>query len=226
MKKNSIIFTLLCFTQLFFAQNVFLTKVEKTNDNQDKFFYHLENNVESAEYLGEVEVQGYSTDDVAIFNQIYKKAKEIGANSFSLKNNESIDGTFQKLDPSNYKINLYFLPKDKFPVQDNSLFLFASSSKTQKISINDKNYSLLPRMYIRIKLSLGEIYTISTKGILGSTIKVKEEKSQSNQYFQLSSLKMGGNNQNDGTLHLKSGDIMGLERSYAEFLKLIYQQSK
>lgn len=226
MKKNIIIFVMMCFVQSVFAQNVFLTKVEKTNDNQDKFFYLLENKVEGAEYLGEVEVQGYSKDDVVIFNQIYKKAKEIGANSFAFKTSESIDGSLQKLDPSNYKINLYYLPKDKFPVQDNSLFLFASSAKTQKISINDKNYALLPRTYICLKLSSAEIYTISTKGILGSTIKVKEEKSQSNQYFQITSLKMGGNNQNDGTLHLKSGDIMGLERSYAEFLKLIYQQSK
>lgn len=226
MKKYTITFLLAFFAQVVFAQNVFLKKVEKTNDNKDKFFYQINPQTESADYLGEIEVQGYRKEDVEIFNQIYKKAKEIGANSFSIKPIQSVDGSVQKFNPSNYFINLYYLPKDQFPLQDNSLYLFASAAKAQKISINRKNYTLQPRTYIHLNLASGEIYTISTKNLLGSTIKVKNEKSQSNQYFQISSLKMGGNNQNDGTLHLKSGDIMGLERSYAEFLRLIYEKSK
>ena len=68
-----------------------------------------------------------------------------------------------------------------------------------------------------------EIYTISTKKLLGSTIKIKKNNNDADQYYQISGLKMGGNHQNDGMLHLKSGDIIGLERSYAEFLSIIYK---
>ncbi|WP_407405593.1 hypothetical protein [Chryseobacterium sp.] len=226
MKKYTITFLLAFFAQVLFAQNVFLKKVENTNNNKDKFFYQINPQTESADYLGEIEVQGYTRDDIEIFNQIYKKAKEIGANAFSLNPIQSVDGGVQKFNPSNYFINLYYLPKYQFALQDNSLYLFASSAKSQKITINREKYTIQPRTYIQLSLEEGKVYTISTNNILGSTIKVKNEKSQSNQYFQISSLKIGGNNQNDGTLHLKSGDIIGLERSYAEFLRMIYEKNK
>ncbi len=38
MKNIVIIFSIFCI-QLWNAQNIYMTKVEKTNDNTDKFFY-------------------------------------------------------------------------------------------------------------------------------------------------------------------------------------------
>ena len=64
--------------QIIFPQNVFLTKVEKTKENTDKFLYHIDQETNAAEYLGEIEVQGFSKDDATAFSQIYKKAKEVG----------------------------------------------------------------------------------------------------------------------------------------------------
>jgi len=212
--------------QFIFAQNVYLTKVEKTNDNTDKFFYHIKEDISDAEYLGEIEVQGFSNDDAAIFSQIYKKAKEVGANAFSVKPSESIDDKAQKFDADHYKLKLYHLTADKFPNEDGNLYLFASSAKDQKININRKDYILSPRTYLKMPLVSGEIYTISTKKLLGSTIKIQKNSKNYDQYYQISSARLGNSSQNDGTLHLKSGDIVGLEKSFAEFLAVIYQETK
>lgn len=223
MKK--IIFTVFVFLMHFFdAQNVYLTKVEKTKENTDKFLYKIESEIKEAEYLGEIEVQGFSKDDAEVFSLIYKKAKEIGANSFSLKPFENVDGSPQNFNPANYRLNLYFLPKDKLINQTGSLYLFASSEKDQKIALNKKDYTISPRSYLIIKTIPGEVYTISTKKLLGSTIKIQPKKNSSNQYFQISATKVKSDDTGTGGLNLKSGDIIGLEKSYAEFLSTIYNK--
>ena len=224
--KNLTIAIFVFFAQIIFAQNVFLTKVEKTKENTDKFLYHIDKEASAAEYLGELEVQGFSKDDAAAFSQIYKKAKEVGANAYTLKPFENIDGTLKKFDASNYKLKLYYISTEKLSPENGNLYLFAASPKDQKISINRKDYKLRPRTYLKMPLADGEVYTISTKKLLGSTIKVKKSAKSTDQYYQSSSTKLGNNNQNDGTLHLKSGDIVGLEKSFAEFLSMIYEEAK
>ncbi|MDR2235721.1 MAG: hypothetical protein LBE92_06330 [Chryseobacterium sp.] len=224
MKKLAVAFSALCI-QMLSAQNVYLTKVEKVNDNTDKFLYKKQDATE-AQYLGEIDVQGFSKDDAAIFSLIYKKAKEIGANTFSLKPFENVDGTPQPFNPSNYKLALYYTPKEKLAEQNGMLFIFASSEKNQKISINRKDFILEPRSYMTLQIIPDEIYTLSTKKLLGSTIKIQPKSKDENLYFQISSLKVKSDTSGIGGLNLKSGDIIGLEKSYAEFLSLIYKQQK
>lgn len=208
------------------AQNVYLTKVEKTNENTDKFLYHVKEKISDSEFLGEVEVQGFSKDDAAVFSQIYKKAKEVGANSYTIKPFETIDGSPKKFDVAHYKLYLYYVSSEKFSMEEGNLYLFAASSKDQKISINRKDYQLAPRTFLKIPMVGGEVYTVSTKKLLGSTIKIQRSEKNSNQYYQTSSARLGNSSQNDGTLHLKSGDIVGLEKSFAQFLLVIYQETK
>lgn len=225
MKK--IIFIVFVFLiQFFNAQNVYLTKVEKTNENTDKFLYRINEEVKEAEYLGEVEVQGFSKDDAEIFSLLYKKAKEIGANTFSLKPFENIDGSAQNFNPANYKLSLYYLPKEKLLNQTGYLYVFASSEKDQKINLNKQDYIISPRSYLMVKTIPGVVYTISTKKLLGSTIKIQPKENSSNQYFQISSTKVKSDKTGVGGLNLKSGDIIGLEKSYAEFLSTIYNKDK
>ncbi|MBB4808090.1 hypothetical protein HNP38_003430 [Chryseobacterium defluvii] len=224
--KNSGILILMFFIQLVNAQNVYLTKVEKTNDNADKFLYKINEEIKEAEYLGEVEVQGFSKDDALTFSLIYKKAKEIGANTIALKPFENIDGSPQEFNPSNYRLSLYYLPKEKLVSQTGRLYLFASADKDQKISINKKDHTLSPRSYLRINTIPGELYTVSTKKLLGSTVKLQPKQGNANQYFQVSSLKVRSDDSGVGGLNLKSGDIIGLEKSFAEFLSLIYSEIK
>ncbi|KMQ66924.1 molecular chaperone GroES [Chryseobacterium angstadtii] len=225
IKNLTVALSLFC-AHLFSAQNVYLSKVEKTNDNTDKFLYKKSEAAVGAEYLGEIEVQGFSNDDAAVFSLIYKKAKEIGANTFAFKPFENIDGTPQPLNPANYRIALYYTPKEKEEGKKGKLYVFASSDKDQKININKKDYLLAPRSYLTLDIIAGEVYTISTKKLLGSTIKVQPKTSDENLYFQVSSLKVKSDTSGTGGLNLKSGDIIGLEKSYAEFLSLIYLKNK
>lgn len=223
MKNLAIVISVLLF-QLFTGQNVYLAKVEKTHDNTDKFLYRINGEINEALYLGEIEVQGFSNDDAAIFSLIYKKAKGIGANTFALQPFENVDGSPQVFNPANYKLRLYYLPKEKLILQTGRLYLFASSDKLQKISINKKDYILSPRSYLVIDSVPGEMYTISTKKLLGSTIKVDLKPNETNKYFQVSALKVKSDNTGVGGLNLKSGDIVGLEKSFAEFLSVIYRK--
>lgn len=222
--KNLAIVIFVLATQFFAAQNVYLTKVEKTNDNTDKFLFKIKEEIKVAQYLGEVEVQGFSKDDAAIFSLIYKKAKEIGANTFSLQPFENVDGSPQAFNPANYKLNLYYLPKEKLISQTGYLYLFASSDRDQKISINRKDYNLSPRSFLKIETVPGDVYTISTRKLLGSTIKLQPKQGEVNQYFQISALKVKSDTSGVGGLNLKSGDIIGLEKSFGEFLSLIYSK--
>lgn len=220
--RNLLTFIFLLLLQFFSAQNVYLTKVEKTSNNTDKFLFKINEEIKDAQYLGEVEVQGFSKDDAGTFSLIFKKAKEIGANAISIKPFENVDGSPQAFNPSNYKLSLYYLPKEKFISQTGHLYLFASSDKEQRISVNKKDYTLSPRSFFIIKTVPGDLYTISTKKLLGSTIKVQPKANETNQYFQVSALKVRSDNTGVGGLNLKSGDIVGLEKSFAEFLSLIY----
>lgn len=225
MKNVAIILSILC-AQLWNAQNVYLSKVEKTNNNTDKFLYKKESTSTESIYLGEAEVQGFSKDDTAVFSMIYKKAKEIGANTFELKPFENIDGSPQPFNPANYKVALYYTPKEKIAPQHGELYIFASSEKDQKISINRKDYTITPRSFLKLKTVSGEIYTISTRKLLGSTIKIQPKAGEDTLYFQISSVKVKPDTSGVGGLNLKSGDIIGLEKSYAEFLSLIYKEEK
>ncbi|MCS3871711.1 hypothetical protein J3D55_004627 [Chryseobacterium ginsenosidimutans] len=90
--KKIIIAVFVFLIHFFNAQNVYLTKVEKTNENTDKTLYRINEEVKEAEYLGEIEVQGFSKYDDEVFSLIYKKAKEIGANTFTFKPFENVDG--------------------------------------------------------------------------------------------------------------------------------------
>lgn len=223
MKNIAIIFSVLCI-QLWNAQNVYLSKVEKTNDNTDKFLYKKEDSSADGIYLGEIEVQGYSKDDELVFSLIYKKAKEIGANTFTIKPFENVDGSSQDFNAANYKIALYYTPKEKITIQEGSMYIFASSEKKQKISINQKDYTLSPRSFLKMKIVSGDVYTISTKKLLGSTVKVQPKTNDENLYFQISSAKIKADTSGVGGLNLKSGDVIGLEKSYAEFLRSIYKE--
>ncbi|PJJ64877.1 hypothetical protein [Chryseobacterium geocarposphaerae] len=224
--KNLFIISFIALIQMVSAQNVFLTKVEKTHHNTDRTLFKINDEIKEATYLGEIEVQGFSKDDAAVFSLIYKKAKEIGANAFSLKPFENIDGSTQPFNPSNYRLNLYFISRDKLLNQTGNIYLFASSDKEQKISINKKDLILSPRSFFVLKPKEGEVYVISTKKLLGSTIKLKPALNDGNQYFQMSSTKIKSDDSGRGGLNLKSGDIVGLEKSYAEFLSMIYDEYK
>ena len=207
----------------FMAQNVILNKVEKTHSNMDKFLYKINPEAVNAEYLGEIEVQGFSDDDVKVFGMVYKKAKEIGANAFSYRPFESVEGGIQKFDSAHYRLNLYYVSPDQFPKEDNIIYLIASPYKKQTIAVNNDKLSFEPRTYTKIQLTPGEIHTVSTRKFLGSSVKLSAQENQPVQFFQFSAFSVNSNPYGTAGINLKSGDITRLEQSYAQFLTTIYQ---
>lgn len=211
-------------TQLAWAQNVVFNKVHHVSDNQDKFLYKIDQNLPKADLLAELEVQGYSADNAEVFGKIYKKAKEVGANAFAFQPFEQIDGTFLPLNPANYKLLLYYVPKNAFPSKDNLVYIIGDPQKDLKIKVENQTINLAAQRYVEKKLHPGEILTISTKQLLGSRINLIEKTSQPPQYFQISGTKIKSNPYGSAGVNLKTGDIILLERSYAEFLTTIFTQ--
>lgn len=224
MRKLLFIIVLFCF-QLFYLQEVTLSKVDKVNDNKDKIFYSI-SDVSKSEYLGEVLVNGFSNDDVKMFGEVYKKAKQVGANTFSLKPIENVDGTFQQFDPGYYILNLYYTKSDDIPAEDNVAYLISSSEKNQKISVNNKILDIYPRSFLRLQLRIDEVLTVSTRKLLGSSVKLSGKEGQPSLYFSLSNFKIRTNDSIYGGINLKSGDITGLEKSFGMFLTTIYSEQK
>lgn len=223
MKKLILNFFLL-FCILGNAQNVVFNQVERTHENDDKFLYRIEK-TDDAIYLAEIEVQGFSNNDVEVFDKVYKRAKEIGANTFKFKPFEGLNGV-QNFDPHHYKISLYYLSKDKLPIQHGKIFLFSSEDKPQKIRINRNDFELASRSYREVVVETDKTYEISTKKLFGSAVKFSIKENQPSQYFQVFSSNVKSGNENNPGLIFKSGDIIGLEKSYAEFLTIIYTKMK
>ena len=207
--------------QLVFAQYVTLSKAVKTSDNQDKFLYQVNPNDNDSEYLGEIEVEGFSPNNPEVFSQVYKKAKTIGANSFSLKKIDTIDGEESSFNPAHFFLNLYYTTD--LPKEDNTVYIISSSNKPLKIKIDNKPVILSPRSFHKIKLQSGFDHSLVSGGFLGSKIKMAYKQGQPVQYFQILSGGIRADQSGVGGLNLKSGDIIMLEKSYAQFLTTIYR---
>jgi len=223
---RKLLFIILFFSfQLFYLQEVTLNKVDKVNDNKDKIFYTI-SDISKSEYLGEVLVNGFSNDDVKMFGEVYKKAKQVGANTFSLKPIEKVDGTFQNFDPAYYILNLYYTKADNIPEEENVAYLVSSANKNQKISVNNKVLEINPRSFLKLQLKNDEVLTVSTRKLLGSAVKLSGKDGQPALYFSLSNFKIRSNDSIYGGINLKSGDITGLEKSFGMFLTTIYSEQK
>ena len=226
MKRFFVVLSL-SVSAVLFSQSVTLSKGVKVNQNNDKFFYKVDSEIPNAEYLGEIQVDGFSKNDADTFSLIYKKAKTLGANAFSLNQKESIDGLDKSLDSEHYQLNLYYLPSDQFKKEDNTVYIFSYEPKNQNIRIDNKKRVLQPKHYIKLNLVEGETSSISTKKILGSKVMLQGKAGQPVQYFMVTSFNLHSDQSGtNGGIFLKSGDVTPVEKSFAQFLQLIYKEQK
>mgnify|MGYP003601547438 FL=1 len=221
---KNIHYILLFFCSTFaFAQNIFLTEVKATHNNTDKFLYQISNEPTSEnQYLGKIEISGYSEKDEEVFAEVYKKAKSVGGNTFIIKSPEQVDGT-QVFNPAHYYIYVYYTEADKIAKEQNLIYIINPNKEVQ-LRINNTKQKLLPRTYIKYDISKTEITDISVGTILGSRIKFQPKEGQPEQYFQLSGKKVKANPEDNPGINFKTGDIIKLEKSYAQFLINIYQR--
>ncbi len=220
MKNIRFIF-LFCIS-LVSAQNVVLNQVVATNTNTDKVFYKIDPEMTNSEYLAEIEVQGFSDDDVHTFDLIYKKAKQIGANAFAFKPFESVAQLKQPFDASHYKLSLFYVQTKDFPQENDVVYLISSPHNKQTIAINDTKEVFPPRTFKKLSIDAGKPLSISTRKLLGSRIQLSNQPDQPVQFFQLSAFSVNSNPYGKAGINLKSGDITRLEQSFGQFLTTIY----
>lgn len=221
--KFRITLLLFFFIKVVTAQNVVFNKIITTYKNTDNFLYKIDRGIPQAQLLAEIEIQGYSADYPETFKKIVAKAKEVGANAFSYQPFLKVDENDTKIDVSNYKLNLYHLDKDLFPDENNDVVLIASADHDQKIKWNNDKLLLKENSFIRLKLVQGETYSLATKTLFGSTIKLSYGKDQRIQYYLISAFKVKSDKSGVGGLNLKSGDIIPIEKSFGDFLTIVLQ---
>lgn len=148
MKQFLFIFSLLSFTMIG-AQSVTISKMANIHENKDKHLYKIED-TNKAEYLGEIEIGGFSNDDALMFSNIYTKAKKMGANAFKLRPIETIDGKLEPLIQNHYFLSVYYVPSESSEKEENNIaFLIGSPSVSQKIGVNKERITLPERSFKR-----------------------------------------------------------------------------
>ena len=223
MKKLLYIILFFCST-IAFAQNIFLTEVKATHNNTDKFLYQINGEPTSEnQYLGKIEVSGFSNNDQEVYAEVYKKAKSVGGNTFIINSPEQVDGT-QDFNPAHYYIYIYYTEAGKIAKEQNTIYIINPNKEVQ-LRVNNNKQKLLPRTYIKYDISKTEITDISVGTILGSRIKFQYKDGQPEQYFQISGKKVKANPEDNPGINFKTGDIIKLEKSYAQFLINIYQKA-
>ena len=223
--KVRIALVLFFLVQIVVAQNVIFNKVEATVPNTDQFLRLIDKDNPDAKFLAELEVQGYSMDHVETFKKIIEKAKEVGANAFAYQPFLKLDEKDTKIDIAHYKLNLYHLDKKLFPKKDNEVVLIASALHDQKLKWNNEKILLPENSFLKFKLVPGEVYSLSTRNLFGSTVKLSYSENQKIQYFLISSFNVKSDKSGVGGLNLKSGDINIIDSSFGDFLTVVMQNA-
>ena len=203
-----------------YAQEIHLSNASKTNENNDTRLYHISAVDSSATALATIEINGILEDETLAFEKFYKKAKLVGANAYTYTPNLDLDGNPV---PSLHKeIKLYY---QAHPVISYNQFSVFNSSRAVNIIINGKKVALSPRTYLCREIKPEEDNYISTKKFLGSRLNLHYKKEQPALYYQVLPAGIRADNSNiSGGLIIKSGDLISLEKSYADFLTLFYRE--
>ncbi len=220
MTKATLIIWLL-FVGLVSAQQVNLIKAEKIVDNTDKYLYKIDDE-SGAIYLGEVEVFGKPEDDIKTFDHFYQKAKSIGANAFMVLKKEGLGDSIE-FDSNHYYIKLFYATS--FPKETNVYYIMSSSAKERKVVINNKKEILAPRSFRKVPIRDDLDNSLSVGGLLGSKLVLTYKVDQPAQFFLIKGFNAGESNSGiQGSLNFKSGDIIVLEKSFADFLISVYDE--
>ena len=203
-----------------FAQAVNLTEAKTTNENNDQRLYKLEE-ATNAQYLGKIEILGPLENGPTAFQKFYQKARSLGANAFVFHAKKNLDN--QDVVSNTREVSLYY--SQTLPENANSYLVF-NDSKAKEILVNGAKVAIPQTSYYEGKIADGETNYIATKKFLGSRINLYYNEGQPQQNFQV----ISGGVRSDksgvtGGLILKTGDLVLLERSYANFLSMFFLKS-
>lgn len=203
-----------------FAQSVNLTEAKTANDNNDQRLYKIDV-VNDAQYLGKIEILGPLEDGPVAFKKFYQKARSLGANAFLYQSKKDLDN--QEIATNTREVALYYTPT--LPSNANS-YLIYNDSKTKEVLVNGEKVTIPQNTYYEGQIKEGANNYIATKKFLGSRVNLYYKEDQPQQNFQL----LSGGIRSDksgvsGGLILKTGDLIVLERSYANFLSMFFAKA-
>lgn len=199
------------------AQEIILSEAVHSHENNDKRLYRITSD-SSAVYLGKIEINGFLQNEVELFDKFYKKAKIVGANTYIYKEKLNLD--HKPVQSRHKEIHLYYMPT---PTEGKNHFSVFNSTKEVKILINGQKLKMPPRTYLTQPIYI-DTY-IATRHFLGSRINLYYNKEQPKQNFQVISGRISSDKSGStGGLVFKTGDIILLENSYADFLTLFYEK--
>lgn len=217
--RNIILGIFVCSVHYFSAQQIILTEAKSHSEKKDNRLYRIKTD-SSATYLGKIEIQGFLQNEVEAFQAFYKKSKTIGANTYIYNANLDIEG--QPIDTPNKEILLYYSPN--IP-QEQNVFSVFNSTKETKMIINGEKITMPKRTYLTQYIYSNKDNYISTRHFLGSRINLYYKNEQPKQNYQVISGRFSSDKSGiTGGLIFKSGDIILLENSYADFLTLFYKK--
>ena len=209
--RNNLALILCLLANFVFAQKIVLSEGVKISENNDKRLYRIDSDVNSIK-LGTIEIYGDLENSLASFNTFYQKARTIGANSYIYNVEKDLNN--DEIESITKNITLYYT--EKLPEKENFYYVL-NSGKPQNIVINGKRFDIPNQSYIENKIIGDESNYISTRKFLGSRINLYFKNAQPEQYFQVVSGGVKSDQTGVGGLVLKSGDLLMLERSYANF---------
>ena len=217
--KTKFLIPILFFSSFSFAQTINLSEAISVNEINDRRLFRIDEAGDS-KLLGKIEILGALDNETNAFNKFYEKAKVVGANSYIYNVEKDLNG--DEILSNTKSISLYYTPS--ISKKSNSFYVF-SSNKFQKLVING-NYVEMPiGTYIVGEINETESNYISTRKFLGSRINLHYKEKQPEQYFQVLSGGVSSDKSGvTGGLVLKTGDIVMLEKSFANFLTLFYHK--
>ena len=170
------------------------------------------------------------TNLAGLFNDFWKMANGLGANSFI------IDSTEQKLDSLFVHISIYHLTLHQVDTNfnlypKNMIYVFgdldSSREKGRKIQFNSQEKVLMPLKYISYQNKVKEKTIISNGGFTGTKVKIKGKEGRLPTFLSLQGFRIGPSASiNQVGLSFSTGRINPVEQSFGQFLIRVLEEMK
>ncbi len=227
MKRIIFFLTILNFPFFIFAQNIEVIENFQKKGNSiipEKFEYIDKSyNIQDKDLIATIRGEILITKKsylVKLFNSLWDKTNELGANSFL------IDEFTSKSDKVIVKISVYNLTEkqleenfDLYP--KNMVYVHGDISKRQspkKIKFNNEKLILKPMEYISYQNKVGEDAILSIGGFLGAKVWIRGKDDRLPVHLSLNGFGVGPGSYNEISISFNTGRIYPVELNFGQFL--------
>ncbi len=223
------------FSMISYAQEV---KIIDKSDNSSKAinpdeFYYIDNQYELQDEIYVATISGYVTNSGKsilsnLFNTLWQKANELGANSFRIENVK------KGVDTIAIEISVYNLTDIQFDevvrlYPTNMVYVIGDIDKSQtpkKIKFNNEKLELAPMEFIAYQNEIGKEAILSIGGFLGAKVWIKGRDNRLPEYLSLSGFVVGPGRHGEIGLSFNTGRIYPVDLNFGLFLINVLTEKK